>query len=280
MLYEISLKYNTLKMYENTLEQMRSNGLSSKESIKKIEEEKNEVENELIKLLKPNIDDVETKNTSIDDGNKFIHELKKKEEYKKIYDSKKNFFVDLKPLGNNTDYIVYRNAEIPENKKPIFSDIQEKISNSQWISCSNFIVRFPKDEIDIDSWRVSGFHYTLKQGCCSSSIKNCGNGEINVIVNDFSEKKEDGTYNILSKIIEKLCAYKVRVLGDIFVDVISNSGEVLYTLCFTKCIFSGVSSDGFSYESTDLRRFYINFTYDTIHVVAPDEDLKKDETTD
>ena len=91
----------------------------------------------------------------------------------------------------------------------------------------------------------------------------------------ISEKNEDGTYNILSKIIEKLCAYKVRVLGDIFVDVISNSGEVLYTLCFTKCIFSGVSSDGFSYESTDLRRFYINFTYDNVHVLAPDEDLKK-----
>ena len=28
MLYEISLKYNTLKMYENTLEQMRKNGVN------------------------------------------------------------------------------------------------------------------------------------------------------------------------------------------------------------------------------------------------------------
>lgn len=281
MLYEISLKYNTLKMYENTLEQMRKNGFSSKESIEKIEKEKSKVENELIELLKPNIDDVEAKNASIDNGNKFIHELKKKEEYKKNYDSKKNFFVDLKPLGNNTDYVVYRNAEIPENKKPIFSDIQEKISNSQWISCSNFIVRFPKEEIDIDSWRVSGFYYKLKQNSkCLSNRSGCERGEISVIVNDFAEKRENGTYNILSKIIEKLYKYKITVLGDIFVDVINNSGELLYILCFTKCIFNGANPDAFSYESTDLRKFYLDFTYDNVHVLAPDEKLSINETAD
>ena len=36
MLYELSLKYNTLKMYENTLDQMRKNGVSSEESIARI----------------------------------------------------------------------------------------------------------------------------------------------------------------------------------------------------------------------------------------------------
>ncbi len=31
MLYEISLKYNTLKMYENTLNEMKKNGVASEE---------------------------------------------------------------------------------------------------------------------------------------------------------------------------------------------------------------------------------------------------------
>ena len=288
MLYEISLKYNTLKMYENTLEQMRKNGVAKEESILKIENERNEVEKELVELLNPSCKTINLNghrnDPKIDVENKFIKEANKRGEHKKMYDIRNDFFENITKPSENDSPIKYRDESKDElkkveYKKPTFADVQEKISNSQWISCSNFIVRFPKDEIDIDSWRVSGFYYTLKQGCCSSSIKNCGNGEINVIVNDFSEKKEDGTYNILSKIIEKLCAYKVRVLGDIFVDAINNSGEVLYTLCFTKCIFSGVSSDGFSYESTDLRRFYINFTYDNVHVLAPDEKLKKDETT-
>ena len=46
MLYEISLKYNTLKMYENTIEQMKKNG-NNGYSINKIELEKKAVENEL-----------------------------------------------------------------------------------------------------------------------------------------------------------------------------------------------------------------------------------------
>ena len=52
MLYEISLKYNTLKMYENTLNEMKKNGVASEEAIKKIEAEKNNTESELKDLQK------------------------------------------------------------------------------------------------------------------------------------------------------------------------------------------------------------------------------------
>jgi len=290
MLYEISLKYNTLKMYENTLEQMRKNGVAKEESILKIENERNEVEKELVELLNPLCKTINLNgyrnDPKIDVENKFIKEANKRGEHKKMYDIRNDFFENITKPSENDSPIKYRDEskdelKKAEYKKPTFADVQEKISNSQWISCSNFIVRFPKDEIDIDSWRVSGFYYKLKQNSkCLSNRSGCERGEISVIVNDFAEKREDGTYNILSKIIEKLYKYKIIVLGDIFVDVINNSGELLYTLCFTKCIFNGANPDAFSYESTDLRKFYLDFTYDNVHVLAPDEELKKDETTD
>ena len=88
MLYELSLKYNTLKMYENTLDQMKKNGVSSDESIARIEQEKQAVESELIELLNPKTEVVESgkKSPSICDGNEFIKAQKKKAEYKRLYD--------------------------------------------------------------------------------------------------------------------------------------------------------------------------------------------------
>ena len=86
MLYELSLKYNTLKMYENTLEQMRKNGVSSEESIERIEREKQIVEDELIELLSPKTEVVESgkKSPSIGEGNKFIQAQKKQVSYVKL----------------------------------------------------------------------------------------------------------------------------------------------------------------------------------------------------
>ena len=216
-------------------------------------------------------------------GNKFIQAQKKRAEYKRLYDIRKNFFDDItKNEIGWAEYVPETPAptlkEVKEriekeikDKKPKFADIQEKISNSQWISRSNFIVNFPKDKIDIDAWRVSGFHYTLKQKSSCGSFCNNNYGDMYIIVNDFAEKKEDGTYNILSKIIKNLYTYKVNVIGSIDVDVIDNNGEVLYKLRFTNCIFNDAEPDSFSYDSTDLRRISLHFSYDDVKIASPDE---------
>lgn len=266
MLYELSLKYNTLKMYNNTIEQMRNNGCSDKK-INDVIAERDIVEKEVMELLKPDaqVNESHRKCPTIA-NNKFLDELNKSCEYRELYDVRKNFFDDIKPLDGNKDQIAYRKSEISEDKKPVYADIQEKISTSQWISCSNFIVKFPKDKINIDEWRISGVHYTMRQ----SSKYSCGSRErLSVMVNDFAEMKNDGEYVILADIVNKLYSYGVNVIGNVDVDVINNNGVILYTLRFTNCIFEDADCDSFSYQTTDLRRFNLNFSYDNIEVIPP-----------
>ena len=248
MLYEISLKYNTLKMYENTIEQMKKNG-NNGHSIDKIELEKKAVENELAELLNPNFD-----NEDVQPENKFLKEANKQSEYNDIYGGDKNFFDELtKPVDNIISY----------EKKPAYADVQEKISNAKWISRSNFILRFPKDKVDIEAWRVSGFYYVYET--------EVSKGELRIIVNDFSEKKENGKYNILSRTVNNLYINKKIPIGSVYVDVIDNNGEQLYTLQFTKCTFEDAYPDAFGYDSTSLRRFELCFKYDNIRVISPNE---------
>ncbi len=283
MLYEISLKYNTLKMYENTLEQMKKNGVGNEESFSKIEGEKNMVEKELVELLNPNLP-TETnygrKDPSIGDDNKFLQEAKKIGAYKNLYDIRKDFFDAItKPVEEDSP-VRHRDTSKDELKeaeysKPTFADVQDKISNSQWISYSNFIVEFPKKEIDIDEWRVSNFFYRNKQNvsCSSHKANTCG-GELDISINDFAEKREDGTYNILAKTVHKLeTASRARVYGNIHVNIINNGGDLLYTMVFENCRFVGSDADGFTYDSVGLRKVILKFDYDELHVLAPNEKL-------
>ena len=283
MLYEISLKYNTLKMYENTLEQMRKNGICNEESFSKIEGEKNMVEKELVELLNPNLP-TETnygrKDHSISDDNKFLQEAKKIGEYKNLYDIRKDFFDAItKPVEEDSP-VRHRDTSKDELKeaeyiKPTFADVQDKISNSQWISYSNFIVEFPKKEIDIDEWRVSNFFYRNKQNvsCSSQKATACG-GELDISINDFAEKREDGTYNILAKTVHKLeTTSRAHVYGNIHVNIINNGGDLLYTMVFENCRFVSSDADGFTYDSVGLRKVILKFDYDELHVLAPNEKL-------
>ena len=283
MLYEISLKYNTLKMYENTLEQMKKNGVGNEESFSKIEGEKNMVEKELVELLNPNLPtetNYRVKDPSTSDDNKFLQEAKKIVEYKSLYDIRKDFFDAItKPVEEDSP-VRYRDTSKDELKeaeysKPTFADVQDKISNSQWISYSNFIVEFPKKEIDIDEWRVSNFFYCNKQNvsCSSHKVNTCG-GELDISINDFAEKREDGTYNILAKTVHKLeTASRAHVYGNIHVNIINNGGDLLYTMVFENCRFVGSDADGFTYDSVGLRKVILKFDYDELHVLAPNEKL-------
>jgi len=257
ILYEISLKYNTLKMYESTIEEMKKNNISGK-SLDAVIFEKNVVEKELIDLLNPNTPTPEhgwLKNPSISNGNKFIEKMQKKAEYNSLYDIKKNFFDDIVKESDNSIANDFSN-EI-NFKKPTYAEIQEKISDSQWISMSNFIVNFPKNKVNIDEWRVSSFYYT--------------SGDIYVIVNDFAEKKDDGKYVILSQIIEDLYVNSEDVIGNIILDVVNNNGDTLYSINFSNCKFSDASPDSFTYESTELRKINLHFTYDNFKIIPPTE---------
>lgn len=277
MLYEISLKYNTLKMYENTLDQMKKNGLSGEESIKRIEQEKQTVEDELTKLLNPNTEVIESgKNDPSLEGNKFLNEFNKKAKCVSMYRTPASFFDEItkNELGWKTIDDT-KNEKVTE-MKPTFADIQDKIGNSQWISHSNFIFEFPKNEINIDSWRVSGFFYRKKDynHLCSSQKCTGTSGELFVSVNDFADKNEDGTYNILAQTVLNLeKAGKAHVVGNLYAKIISNDGEELYTFCFENCRFICSDSDGFNYETTGLRRVNLTFEYDELHVLAPNEKL-------
>ena len=133
---------------------------------------------------------------------------------------------------------------------------------------SNFIFEFPKNEINIDSWRVSGFFYRKKDYNSSQS------GELFVSVNDFADKNEDETYNILAQIVLDLeKAGRAHNVGNLYAKIINNDGEELYAFCFENCRFICSDSDGFSYETTGLRRVNLNFEYYELHVLAPNEKL-------
>ena len=272
MLYEISLKYNTLKMYDNTIEQMKKNN-NTGDSLNSIIKERDVIEKELVSLLDPKLAtpiNSCAKDPSISEeklnGNKFIQATKKRCEYKKLYDIRNNFYdnISLKNMSFDViptkEEIIAKREKEMEGKKPTYADIQEKISNSQWISCSNFIVRFDNDKINIASWRVSGFYYR------------CDNN-LSVTVNDFSEKNEDGSYNILMQIVSKLTNY--RCAGNICADIIDNSGELLYKMIFEGCDFTYADNDGFTYESTALRKVILNFHYKRLHILSPNEKLNE-----
>ena len=276
MLYEISLKFNTLKMYENTIEQMKANGRDNTDSFKKIVAEKEQTEKELKKLLDPNFTESDNpqgyrNNPKIEKENKFLEKAKKTGEYKGLYDIRKNFFADLKPLGDGKSQIIYRKAEVPEDKKPRLADIQEKISNYQWISSSNFIVKFPKDRVNIDEWRVSSFDYSLDKRMCRSA-SDCVAGELRIVVNDFSYVDENSNHVILSKIVEDM--YKKTysyILGNISVDVVDIAGNVLHTLLFTGCKFKDVNFGVFDYSMSDLRKVLLIFTFENVKTLTPNE---------
>lgn len=307
MLYELALKYNTLKMYDNTIGQMKKSNYSQK-TLDRVISERDSVEKEFNELLNPELEVDENRYDTYKfpkmdkeevKSNKFINEMNKKSEIKNLYNIKKDFFDSIK----NKDTVKSMLNKIAEEqrqnksisyattaedeyervqnelkeKKPTYADIQEKISSSQWISCSNFIVNLPKDKIDIEPWRISGFYYDSSINECSINQRNCNKrGVIYLTVNDFAEVKDDGKYVILSEIINSLSKYKVNILGDFKVDVINNDGVVLYTLCFTNCLYESYEADSFSYEVTCLRKFRIKFTYDELKIIAP---VKKDETT-
>ena len=302
ILYEISLKYNTLKMYENTLNEMKKNGVASEEAIKKIETEKNSTESELKELLNPKTKSVNENgyrtNPKISEDNEFLLELNKRHESRQKYRNCNSFFDEITENGVAEEEYMFEPYDTPYNhldevvNKPRLAEIQDKISNSKWISSSNFILRFPKDELNIDEWRVSSFFYILN----NLSVKKCScnylddedeekpkylSGVLHVTINDFSEQINDYEYNILTQKILDL--YKNPVIkGDIRAEIIDNNGNLLYTIVFMKCVFNpGYTSSGgaigrFDYKNTDLNKIDLAFTFKDAIILAPNEKLKKE----
>lgn len=248
---EIELMINTLKMYDNTIDQMEKNGISE-DSINKVREERENIALEFKAIVDRNTKEAKREN-------EFVKKALEKEKEKKF-----------------------------EYKRPKFADIQDKISNSKWISSSNFIFRFPKDEINIDEWRVASFSYLLSgpKSSCSCNVgydeddsDNVG-GNLYVQVNDFAEVNEY-QYNILSNIYLELLKNPI-IVGDICVDIIDNGGDLLYTIVFQKCRFVGNGGGSFSifdYGSTALNKINFAFTFKNVEFLAPNEDLEADETT-
>ena len=296
MLYEISLKYNTLKMYDNTIEQMKKNG--SDKSIEEIKKERDAVEKELQSLLS-----LETHSIN-ENGYRTNPKIRKNEFLKKANEEltkpKKYYYEDqdedIPEHGldeypyNDFDYEYEEESDVEENR-PRLADIQDKISNSTWISSSNFIFKFPKDEINIDEWRVSSFSYTLNPIHFTSSCS-CNEyddedetpkrtkhgGSLFVVINDFSEQIDEYQYNILTQII--LSLYENPVIeNDIYADIIDNNGNLLYTLVFEKCKFVGTNGglvSNFDYGVTSLNKMNLTFMFKNLIVLAPNEELSKD----
>ena len=251
---EIELMINTLKMYDNTIDQMEKNGIGE-ESINKVREERENVALEFKAIVDRNTKEAKREN-------EFVKKALEKEKEKKF-----------------------------EYKRPKFADIQDKISNSKWISSSNFIFRFPKNEINIDEWRVASFSYLLsgpKSSCSCNPWDDMNEdddkvgGSLYVQVNDFAEKVNDYQYNILSNIFLELLKNPI-IVGNICVDIIDNGGDLLYTIVFEKCRFTGNGGGSismFDYGSTALNKVNFSFTFKNILFLAPNEDLgPADETT-
>jgi len=251
---EIELMINTLKMYDNTIDQMEKNGIGE-ESINKVREERENVALEFKAIVDRNAKEIKMEN-------QFIKKAMEKETEKKF-----------------------------EYERPKYADIQDKISNSKWISSSNFIFRFPKNEINIDEWRVASFSYLLsgpKSSCSCNPWDDMNEdddkvgGSLYVQVNDFAEKVNDYQYNILSNIFLELLKNPI-IVGNICVDIIDNGGDLLYTIVFEKCRFTGNGGGSismFDYGSTALNKVNFSFTFKNILFLAPNEDLgPADETT-
>ena len=251
---EIELMINTLKMYDNTIDQMEKNGISE-DSINKVREERENVALEFKAIVDRNTKEAKREN-------EFVKKALEKEKEKKF-----------------------------EYERPRYADVQDKISNSKWISSSNFIFRFPKDEINIDEWRVASFSYLIsgpKSSCSCNPWDGTDEdddkvgGSLFVQVNDFAEKVNNYQYNILANIYLELLKNPI-VVGDICVDIIDNGGDLLYTIVFEKCRFTGNGGGSlsmFDYGSTALNKMNFSFIFKNILFLAPNEDLgPADETT-
>ena len=292
LLYEISLKYNTLKMYDNTIDQMIKNGASDK-SLEAIESERANLENEFEQLLSPKTESINDggyrTNPKIDKENEFLKKVHEDYEKRKDeYEYEVGYGVDEYPYDDNWGDDEDPPIEEEENNRPRLADIQDKISNSKWISSSNFIFRFPKDEIDVDEWRVSSFSYTLnapKTSCYCSPYDEYDEkptdkigGNLYVKINDFFENINDYQYNILSKIYLNLTKNPV-LNSNIYVDVIDNGGDLLYTMVFEKCRFIGTGGGcvgSFAYDRTDLNCMNFCFDFKNIVILAPNENLRRE----
>ena len=259
LLYELSLKYNTLKMYDNTIGQMIKNGASDK-SLEAIEKERETIEKEFEQLLNQKTESINDgghrTNPKIDGENEFLKKVHENYEKRKDeYEYEVDYSVDEYPYDDNWGDDEDPPIEEEENNRPRLSDIQDKISNSKWISSSNFIFRFPKDEIDVDEWRVSSFSYTLnapKTSCFCSPYDEYDEkptdkigGNLYVKINDFSEKIND-----------------------------------YHTIVFEKCRFVGTGGgcvSSFAYDRTDLNSMNFCFEFKNIVILAPNEKLRKED---
>jgi hypothetical protein len=93
-------------------------------------------------------------------------------------------------------------------------------------------------------------------------------------VNDFSEKIDNANYNILSNIVLDLCR-NPKINKNIYVDIIDNNGELLYTIVFEKCVFTGTNGVAgvFDYGHSELSSKELVFNFKNIIILAPNEDL-------
>lgn len=269
MLYEISLKYNTLKMYENTLDQMAKHG-SDQGAIEKIKNEKDAVEKELLELFNPKTSETKTSIKSPKMGNEkakevsnsFLNKCNEKAELEKMYSD--NFFSKVRkdetvPVFNAT--INKCNSNKQNFTVPTFAKIQEKISQSEWISESNFIVRFDKENLDIDEWRIADVEYYFEEKT---------NGELRIIVNDFVDYTDVGDKKILSSMVFKKMNEN-RNIGDVALDIVNNNGETLYRLLFKQCVLNDVYPGRFDYKSTALHTLSLGIIFSNVIVLDVDE---------
>ena len=254
---ELSLKYNTLKMYENTIKEMEKRGFVGN-SLDKLKSEKEEIELDFLNLLDPRLVDDEQQSE-----NEFIKSLHKNN----LYRVDKDFFNDFSKSHSSEEKNI-------NDKKPTFGEIQDKISSSQWISHSNFIARIPKNIFDIDEWRVSHIYFEFVKPTFLKNGKYPVGGTLDVFVNDFSYVKDDGSHNILLQSI--INAYKLnefeKSIGDILIDVIDNSGNELYTIKFINCKFKESYPEIFDYKSTDLRTVGLRFEYEDLDILPPNDE--------
>lgn len=271
---EINTIYNTIKMYENTLREMEERG-ASKLCKELVSSEKLAQEKLLMELIGGNvIPEKKLDNVAPHGANAMEDKASSEDETPSIsqfnhYKANTNFFDAIEKIQNEVkgadnhsveEKVVCEGNDIEKFKKRN-SLLSENVDNI--LMKRNFIVRF-SDKLNIPSYLVSSC-FAVYGGEYDHKNNKFIKGSLKVTLRDYAYEIGEEQMVCLTKLMFDIGKHEeLKKVGDIFIDVLTNRGDVLYTICYKDCTFSSATDNGFTYETSDIREWRVWFTFSDV----------------
>lgn len=159
---------------------------------------------------------------------------------------------------DTVDTVVKNKTKNDVDSNDFFLGVVDSINSgsfdNHFIFKKRFLIRFPGEEIS--EWEFVGFQ------------ENFNDRKLFITLNDFVYEDENGTRTLVS-ILNKL--KKQFYIGDIVVDYLKRTGEVLYSEVFKNCSVVNIQREGMNYEEDGFRKVHMILDYDEIETLNTNE---------